>query len=242
MEIWPAIDLLGGKCVRLQQGDYSRNTVFSDSPSDVAARWFAAGSQFLHCVDLDGAKSGSIVNEQAIVSIVASAGNRKVQLGGGVRNEATIDRLLKLGLSRLVVGTAALKDPAWFATMCDKYPGHLVLGLDALNGMVATEGWLESSKTSASELVNRVAQFTNACEAVVYTDISKDGMMAGPNFQSLAEIQAASPFPVICSGGVTTMQDLRELLKQHTAGAIIGRSLYEGQIQLEEALRLTAVF
>ena len=242
MEIWPAIDLLGGKCVRLQQGDYSRNTVFSDSPSDVAARWFAAGSQFLHCVDLDGAKSGSIVNEQAIISIVASAGNRKVQLGGGVRNEATIDRLLKLGLSRLVVGTAALKDPAWFATMCDKYPGHLVLGLDALNGMVATEGWLESSKTSASELVNRVAQFTNACEAVVYTDISKDGMMAGPNFQSLAEIQAASPFPVICSGGVTTMQDLRELLKQHTAGAIIGRSLYEGQIQLEEALRLTAVF
>ena len=242
MEIWPAIDLLGGKCVRLQQGDYSRNTVFSDSPSDVAARWFAAGSQFLHCVDLDGAKSGSIVNEQAIISIVASAGNRKVQLGGGVRNEATIDRLLKLGLSRLVVGTAALKDPAWFATMCDKYPGHLVLGLDALNGMVATEGWLENSKTSASELVNRVAQFTNACEAVVYTDISKDGMMAGPNFQSLAEIQAASPFPVICSGGVTTMQDLRDLLKQKTFGAIIGRSLYEGQIQLEEALRLTAVF
>ena len=242
MEIWPAIDLLGGKCVRLQQGDYNRNTVFSDSPGDVAARWFAAGSQFLHCVDLDGAKSGSIVNEQAIISIIASAGNRKVQLGGGVRNEETIDRLLKMGLSRLVVGTAALKDPAWFATMCDKYPGHLVLGLDALNGMVATEGWLENSKTSASELVNRVAQFTNACEAVVYTDISKDGMMAGPNFQSLAEIQAASPFPVICSGGVTTMQDLRDLLKQHTAGAIIGRSLYEGQIQLEEALRLTAVF
>ena len=242
MEIWPAIDLLGGKCVRLQQGDYNRNTVFSDSPGDVAARWFAAGSQFLHCVDLDGAKSGSIVNEQAIISIIASAGNRKVQLGGGVRNEETIDRLLKMGLSRLVVGTAALKDPAWFATMCGKYPGHLVLGLDALNGMVATEGWLENSKTSASELVNRVAQFTNACEAVVYTDISKDGMMAGPNFQSLAEIQAASPFPVICSGGVTTMQDLRDLLKQHTAGAIIGRSLYEGQIQLEEALRLTAVF
>ncbi|HUP82356.1 MAG TPA: 1-(5-phosphoribosyl)-5-[(5-phosphoribosylamino)methylideneamino]imidazole-4-carboxamide isomerase [Pirellula sp.] len=242
MEIWPAIDLLGGKCVRLQQGDYSRNTVFSDSPGDVAARWFDAGSQFLHCVDLDGAKSGSIVNEQAIISIVASAGSRTVQLGGGVRNEATIDRLLKLGLSRLVVGTAALKDPAWFATMCDKYPGHLVLGLDALNGMVATEGWLENSKTSASELVKRVAQFTNACEAVVYTDISKDGMMAGPNFQSLAEIQAASPFPVICSGGVTTMQDLFDLLKQHTAGAIIGRSLYEGQIQLEEALRLTAVF
>ena len=238
MEIWPAIDLLGGKCVRLQQGDYNRNTVFSDCPGEVATRWFAAGAQFLHCVDLDGAKTGSIANEQAIVNIVEAAGNCKVQLGGGVRNEATIERLLKLGLSRLVVGTAALKDPAWFAKMCEKYPGHLVLGLDALNGMVATEGWLEKSQTSASELVNRVAHHTNACEAVVYTDIAKDGMMAGPNFQSLAEIQAASPFPVICSGGVTTMQDLRDLIQQRTAGAIIGRSLYEGQIQLEEALRL----
>ncbi len=239
MEIWPAIDLLGGKCVRLQQGDYNRNTVFSDSPGDVATRWFAAGSQFLHCVDLDGAKSGSIANEKAILSVVAAAEHRKIQLGGGVRNESSIERLLKLGISRLVVGTAALKDPAWFAKMCEKYPGHLVLGLDALNGMVATEGWLEKSKTSAVELVNRVAQHTNACVAVVYTDISKDGMMAGPNFESLAEIQAASPFPVICSGGVTTMQDVRNLIQQKTAGAIIGRSLYEGQIQLEEVLKLS---
>ena len=241
MEIWPAIDLLGGKCVRLQQGDYNRNTVFSDNPSEVATRWFAAGSQFLHCVDLDGAKSGSIVNQLAILSIVEVAENRKVQLGGGVRNEATIERLLKLGLSRLVVGTAALKDPAWFAKMCEKYPGHLVLGLDALDGMVATEGWLENSKTSASELVDRVAHHTNACVAIVYTDISKDGMMAGPNFQSLAEIQSTSPFPVICSGGVTTMQDVRELIQQKTAGAIIGRSLYEGHIQLEEVLKLTGL-
>jgi phosphoribosylformimino-5-aminoimidazole carboxamide ribotide isomerase len=143
-----------------------------------------------------------------------------------------------LGLSRLVVGTAALKDPTWFASMCEKYPGHLVLGLDALNGMVATEGWLENSQTSAIELIRRVADHTTACEAVVYTDISKDGMMAGPNFQSLAEIQAASPFPVTCSGGVTTLDDLRALLKQKTAAAIIGRSLYEGQIKLEEALAL----
>ena len=239
MEIWPAIDLLGGKCVRLQQGDYSRNTVFSDSPSEVAARWFAAGSEFLHCVDLDGAKSGGIANEPAILGIVSAANGRKVQLGGGVRNEATIERLLKLGLSRLVVGTAALKDPAWFAKMCGRYPGHLVLGLDALNGMVATEGWLENSQTSACELVDRVAQQTSACVAVVYTDISKDGMMAGPNFKSLAEIEAVSPFPVICSGGVTTMQDIRQLIQQKTAGAIIGRSLYEGQLQLEEVLAMT---
>ena len=163
MEIWPAIDLLGGKCVRLQQGDYSRNTVFSDSPADVATRWFAAGSQFLHCVDLDGAKTGSIVNEHAILSIVSVAENRIVQLGGGVRTEAMIERLLNLGLSRLVVGTAALKDPAWFAKMCEEYPGHLVLGLDALNGMVATEGWLENSQTSASELVDRSETFAKEC-------------------------------------------------------------------------------
>jgi phosphoribosylformimino-5-aminoimidazole carboxamide ribotide isomerase len=238
VEIWPAIDLLGGKCVRLQQGDYHRNTVFSDNPREVAARWFDAGSPFLHCVDLDGAKSGSIANADAIASIVAVAGDRKVQLGGGVRNEAAIERLLNLGLSRLVVGTAALKDPAWFAKMCESYPGHLVLGLDALDGMVATEGWLETSKTSASELVRRVADRTDACVAVVYTDIAKDGMMSGPNFASLAEIQKTSPFPVICSGGVTTMQDVRQLIESKTAGAIIGRSLYEGQMKLEDVLAL----
>jgi len=239
VEIWPAIDLLGGKCVRLQQGNYSRNTVFSDNPAEIATRWFQAGSKFLHCVDLDGAKSGNIVNEQAILQIIAVAGDRAVQLGGGVRNEATIERLLGLGLSRLVVGTAALKDPAWFAKMCETYPGHLVLGLDALDGMVATEGWLENSQTPASDLLSRIAQQTNSCVAVVYTDIAKDGMMAGPNFKSLSEIEEVSPFPVICSGGVTTIQDVRALIQQKTAGAIIGRSLYEGQLQLEEVLAIS---
>lgn len=238
MEIWPAIDLLGGKCVRLQQGDYSRDTVFSSNPAEVARRWFDAGSELLHCVDLDGAKSGSIVNEHSIREIVDASLGKKVQLGGGVRNEATIERLLHLGLSRLVVGTAALKDPVWFGSMCERYPGKLVLGLDALNGMVATEGWLETSQTPASELVDRIAQHTGLCAAVVYTDIAKDGMMAGPNFQSLAEIQSMSPFPVICSGGVTTLQDVRELIAQKTAGAIIGRSLYDGQMQLSEVLRI----
>lgn len=236
MEIWPAIDLLEGKCVRLQQGDYDRNTVFSDDPGLIASRWFEAGSHLLHCVDLDGAKNGSIVNEHAIRSIVLAAQGRTVQLGGGVRNEATIERLLNLGLSRLVVGTAALKDPAWFGAMCKRYPGHLVLGLDALNGMVATQGWLETSQTSAIDLVGRVADCTDRCVAVVYTDISKDGMMAGPNFESLAEVQSSSPFPVICSGGVTTMSDIRKLMELKTAGAILGRTLYEGKLDLTEVL------
>jgi phosphoribosylformimino-5-aminoimidazole carboxamide ribotide isomerase len=238
VEIWPAIDLLGGNCVRLQQGDYGRDTVFSTDPAEVATRWFESGATLLHCVDLDGAKSGSIVNERAIRGIVAVSSNKKVQLGGGVRNEATIQRLLELGLSRLVVGTAALKDPAWFGAMCERYAGCLVLGLDALDGMVATEGWLEKSQTPASELIERVAQYTDKCVAVVYTDIAKDGMMSGPNFRSLADIQAKSPFPVICSGGVTTLQDIRDLIAQNTAGAILGRTLYEGKIQLAEILQL----
>ncbi len=239
MEIWPAIDLLGGNCVRLQQGDYNRDTVFSNEPGTVAKRWFDEGSEFLHCVDLDGAKSGSVVNEDAIRAIVQAAQGKPVQLGGGVRNEPTIERLLALGLSRLVVGTAALKQPEWFAEMCNKYPGHLVLGLDAWDGKVATEGWLKTSETTASELVQSIGQLTKNCVAVVYTDISKDGMMAGPNFESLQELERTSPFPVICSGGVTTLDDVRRLVAQGTHGAILGRTLYEGHIQLSDVLALS---
>ena len=238
LEIWPAIDLLGGKCVRLQQGDYARDTVFSDRPGETASGWFAAGARFLHCVDLDGAKTGSIVNEKAIRGIVDAAEGRPVQLGGGVRNEATIERLLGLGLSRLVVGTAALRDPEWFGAMCDRYRGHIVLGLDARDGMVATEGWLETSSTSAISLIERIAQHTTHCVAIVYTDISKDGMLEGPNFGSLTEVQHAAPFPVIASGGVTTLTDVQRLVQQRTAGAIIGRALYEGVLDLSEALRV----
>jgi phosphoribosylformimino-5-aminoimidazole carboxamide ribotide isomerase len=240
VEIWPAIDLLGGNCVRLKQGDYNRQTIFSDEPSDIAKRWFDSGASLLHCVDLDGAKSGSVVNERAILGILEVAEGRSIQLGGGVRNEATIERLLNLGLSRLVAGTAALKDPQWFGRMCERYRGHMVLGLDALNGMVATEGWLETSATPATELIGKIAQHTQACVAVVYTDIAKDGMMAGPNFESLAQIRHSSPFPVICSGGVTTMSDVLRLVEEQTAGAIIGRSLYEGQLDLVEVLKISS--
>lgn len=239
MQIWPAIDLLGGNCVRLRQGDYSRNTVFSQSPEQIAKDWFDAGAEFLHCVDLDGAKSGSIINEQAIRAIMAVAAGKTVQLGGGVRSQEAIERLFSLGLSRLIVGTAALKDPSWFGTMCQAFPGRLVLGLDAKGGMVATEGWLDVSKTPAGDLIKQIADHTDQCAAVVYTDIEKDGMMEGPNFHSLAEIQKASPFPVIASGGVTTLEDLRKLVDQGTHGAIIGRALYEGTIRLEDALRIS---
>jgi phosphoribosylformimino-5-aminoimidazole carboxamide ribotide isomerase len=237
VEIWPAIDLLGGKCVRLQQGDYARDTIFSDRPGEIASRWFDAGSQLLHCVDLDGAKTGSIVNEPAIRQIVDASQGKPVQLGGGVRDEATIKRLLGLGLQRLVVGTAALKDPKWFASMCERFPGHMVLGVDARDGMVATEGWLETSTTPATELIQRIGEHTQACVAVVYTDISRDGMLEGPNLESLAVVQACSPFPVIASGGVTTLKDVEDLIRQKTHGAIIGRALYEGRLDLKEVLK-----
>ncbi|MCU0708170.1 MAG: 1-(5-phosphoribosyl)-5-[(5-phosphoribosylamino)methylideneamino]imidazole-4-carboxamide isomerase [Pirellula sp.] len=241
MEIWPAIDLLGGRCVRLQQGDYSRDTVFSDDPASVAARWFSEGAQFLHCVDLDGAKRGELVNMPAIRSIVQAAAGKPVQLGGGVRNEETIQRLLDMGLSRLVVGTAALKAPDWFAEMCRKYPKQLVLGVDARNGMVATEGWLETSETSAISLIAEVGQRTTECAAVVYTDIARDGMLEGPNFHELERVQEASPIPVIASGGITTLDDIRELVRRKTHGAIIGRSLYEGRIDLKQVLELSSI-
>ncbi len=239
MQIWPAIDLLNGQCVRLQQGDYARNTVFSSDPASIAAGWFEQGAQCLHVVDLDGAKSGSIINTEAIKAILSVAEGRPVQLGGGVRNEETIKRLLDLGLDRVVVGTAALKQPAWFAAMCDKFLGHIVLGLDARDGFVSTEGWLETSDTSAEVLIEQVAAHTKNCVAVVYTDIAMDGMMAGPNFSTLAAMQAVSPFPVVASGGVTTLQDVEKLAAMGTAACIIGRTLYEGHIQLSDVLQIS---
>jgi phosphoribosylformimino-5-aminoimidazole carboxamide ribotide isomerase len=237
MEIWPAIDLYNGNCVRLQQGDYDRETVYSSDPGAMAAHWFSQGATCLHCVDLDGARSGSIINESAIRAIVAAAAGKPVQLGGGVRNEATIARLLSLGLSRLVVGTAALKNPQWFGEMCRRFPGQVVLGLDARDGKVATEGWLETSATSAIDLVKRIAEYTTDCVAVVYTDIARDGMMSGPNFEQLTAMQQASPFPVIASGGVTTLDDVDELVKLKTHGAIVGKTLYDGKVTLVDVLR-----
>jgi phosphoribosylformimino-5-aminoimidazole carboxamide ribotide isomerase len=235
MQIWPAIDLLGGKCVRLQQGDYNRETVFADDPTEMAAKWKLAGTKYLHLVDLDGAKDGSQVNGDVIRRIVVETG-LICQVGGGVRDEATIDRLLSLGLNRVIVGTRALRDPNWFAEMATKYPQQLVLGIDARNGMVATDGWLETSTTSAVELAQRIGGMTQQVAAIVYTDIAKDGMLQGPNFEQLAEMQAATSIPVVASGGVTTLSDIEQLKQMHAHAAILGRALYEGQLDLAEVL------
>lgn len=237
MQIWPAIDLLGGKCVRLQQGDYQRETVFADDPSQMAIKWQAAGTKFLHLVDLDGAKDGSQVNGDAIRRIVTTT-RLICQVGGGIRSQDTIQRLLDLGLARVIVGTRALREPEWFAEMANTYPQQLVLGIDARDGMVATDGWLETSTTPAVSLAQKIANLTDQVAAIVYTDIARDGMLAGPNFEQLAEMQQATNIPVVCSGGVTSLSDIRRLLDMGTHAAIVGRALYEGQLDLEQVLEL----
>ncbi len=237
MQIWPAIDLRGGKCVRLQQGDYSRETVFADDPLEMAEKWKAAGTKYLHLVDLDGAKDGSQVNGEVIRRITEGSG-LVCQVGGGVRSEETIRRLLALGLSRVILGTRALQDPEWFAQMADRFPERLVLGIDARDGKVATDGWLETSETSAVALAQKVAGLTSHVAAIVYTDIARDGMLSGPNFDQLAEMQAATDIPVVASGGVTTLDDIKQLVKMQTHAAIIGRAIYDGNLELVEVLRL----
>ncbi len=233
MRIWPAIDLRGGKCVRLQQGDYNRETVFNDNPADVARHWVDEGADCLHLVDLDGARDGKLINGEVIEAIVNSV-DVTFQLGGGIRDEAAIQRLLDLGLDRLVVGTQALKNPDWFREMASRYPGKLVLGIDARNGMVATDGWLETSETSAIEMAKQFE--SEPVAAIVYTDIAKDGMMAGPNLEAMREMQQAVALPVVASGGVTTSDDAHRLSEIPMDGAIIGRALYEGTIKLSEVL------
>jgi phosphoribosylformimino-5-aminoimidazole carboxamide ribotide isomerase len=233
VEVWPAIDLRGGKCVRLRQGDYGQETVFGDDPAAMARHWVDRGAKCLHLVDLDGAREGRPVNLPSIRSIVEAV-DVACELGGGIRNEESIRVLLDLGLRRLVVGTLALREPDWFRRMCRMFPGRLVLGIDARGGRVATEGWLSTSEVAATELACRFAGEPLA--ALIYTDIATDGMMTGPNVAEMSAMQAAVEIPVIASGGVTTKDDVARLAAVPMAGCIIGRALYEGTLTLSEAI------
>jgi phosphoribosylformimino-5-aminoimidazole carboxamide ribotide isomerase len=233
MEIWPAIDIRGGKCVRLAQGDYARETVFGDDPAAMARRWVEGGAKQLHLVDLDGARDAAAANLTAVADVLAAV-DVPCELGGGVRDEAAIRSLLDLGLTRLVIGTRALKQPDWFGRMCRQFPRQLVLGIDARDGLVATDGWLQTSETPATELARRLAGEPLA--AIVYTDIAKDGMLAGPNVPAMEAMRRAVDCPVVASGGVTTADDVRRLAAAGMAGCIIGRALYEGTLSLGEAL------
>jgi len=235
MLIYPAIDIRNGRCVRLVQGDYSRETVFNDDPVAVAKQWAAAGADRIHLVDLDGAKAGQPINGDVIRRIVEAV-SIPCQLGGGIRSNEHLATVLGWGIRWAVLGTKALQDPAWVCTIAESFPGQIVLGLDARHGYVATDGWLNTSTVSATELARQVDQSPIA--AVVYTDIAKDGMMSGPNYEALREMRAACRKPVIASGGVSTIEHARRLAESGTFGCIIGRALYEGQIHLPELLAL----
>jgi phosphoribosylformimino-5-aminoimidazole carboxamide ribotide isomerase len=219
----------------LRQGDYARETVFGDDPVAMAQRWVAEGATWLHLVDLDGAREGRPVNGASFRRIVAGAGV-PCQVGGGLRTDAAIAEALSWGVARVIIGTRALQDPAWLEGACRRFPGRVVLGIDARDSKVAIDGWTALSERSALDLARQCADWPLA--ALVYTDISRDGMLTGPNLESLAEFVAAVPLPVIASGGVSTLDDLRRLRPLGVAGCIIGRALYEGRLKLPEVLEI----
>lgn len=244
MEILPAIDLRGGCCVRLRQGDYAQETVFGDDPAAMAQRWASDGATRLHLVDLDGAKAGRPVNVDALRAI-ARAVSIPCEIGGGIRDDASLKLILEdIGLDRAIVGTAALKQPDWFRAAVERYPGRVALGLDARNGMVATAGWLDVSQTPAEDLALQFRGLPLA--AVIYTNIANDGMMQGLDAGTLRDLEhlANLGLPVIASGGVTTLADVEQLLaisrrQPKLVGAIIGRAIYEGVINVTDAVALT---
>jgi len=233
MRVIPAIDLRGGLCVRLRQGDYGRETVFGDDPAEMAARFEFEGAGSIHLVDLDGAKTGRPVNITSVQGIMARI-KIPCQLGGGVRDQGTIAAWLLAGVERVIVGTQALRDPDWFRTMADLYPNRLILGLDARAGKVAAEGWLETSTVEAAALARRFEDSPLA--AIVYTDIARDGTLDGPNLDATRELAESVKAPVIASGGVGSLEDLDLLAALPIAGCIVGRALYERRFTLAEAI------
>lgn len=234
VEVWPAIDIRQGRCVRLRQGDFSRQTVYGEDPAEMARHWVNQGARRLHLVDLDGAAQGKPCNLEAIQRILQVV-DVPCQFGGGIRNETSIQRLLELGAHRLVIGTAAVENPAWFTQMAQKFPGKLVLGIDAREGWVAVAGWQRRSQLHALQLAQQFAHLPLA--GIVYTDIATDGMLSGPNVEAMAAMQAAVALPVIASGGIKTPQDVEKLAAAGLAGCIIGRALYEKCLSLQEAMR-----
>lgn len=237
MEVIPAIDLLNGKCVRLYQGDYEKSEIFNDNPVEVARKWEEQGATRLHVVDLDGAKEGKTTNFPAIEAIVKAI-SIPVQVGGGLRDRDSIVRLLNLGVQRGIVGTVAVEKPELVIQWCKELPQQIVVGIDARNGKVATRGWLETSEIQAVDLAQRMAQ--GGAAAIIYTDIHRDGTMSGPNMDALRELANAVDIPVIASGGVSSLTDLLSLLALEpigVTGAIIGRAIYTGDVDLKEAVQ-----
>lgn len=237
MDVIPAIDLLEGQCVRLYQGDYGRSQVFDALPERVAKQWVQEGAPRLHVVDLDGAKMGKPSNLKSIEAIVRAV-SVPVQVGGGLRDRASVTQLLAMGVAQVILGTAAVEDQNLVRSLCEEFPEQIIVGIDARNGKVATRGWLETSEVAATALAQQMADLGVA--GIIYTDIHRDGTLEGPNLEALRELANAVDVPIVASGGVSSVTDLLSLLALEplgVKGTIVGRALYTGNISLREALQ-----
>lgn len=235
MIIIPAIDIKDGRCVRLYQGDYSQVTVFSDDPVAMARHWVRQGGSYLHLVDLDGAARGEPCNLQVVRAIVEAI-DVPCELGGGIRDLETVATLLAIGLDRVILGTAALENPELVAEACQRWPGRIVVGIDARNGLVATHGWQRLSSVRAIDLGRDVVN--HGVSRIIYTDIERDGTLTQPNYAAVAEFARSLPVPVIASGGVANLRHIEALLATGVEGVVVGRALYAGTLDLMEAIRL----
>jgi len=237
MDIIPAIDLLGGNCVRLYQGDYQQAEIFSDNPAQMALRFEQDGATRLHIVDLDGAKAGKVVNLGAIESILEKV-TIPVQVGGGIRTAQSVEQLIKIGVARVILGTVAVENPQLVQELAQGHPERIVVGIDARNGKVSTRGWLKNTEISAVDLAKRMSAL--GVSAIIYTDIARDGTLQGPNINALKELSSRIEIPVIASGGVSCLGDLLSLLSLESLGVegvIIGKAIYSGAVDLKEAVR-----
>lgn len=237
--IYPAIDLRGGKCVRLKQGDYNKETVYSEDPLKMAQVFIDQGAEWLHVVDLDAARTGGMENALIIQKMVQFS-SIPVQIGGGVRNMERLKRLLELGVSRVVIGSAAIDDPDFVKKALKQYPQHIAIGLDGRNGYIATHGWLKTSQVKVTDLAQKMSDW--GAETFIFTDISRDGMLTGPNIEAVRNLARACGKTVIASGGVHREEDLKQLAgnrHEGVQGAIVGKALYTGAISLPSAIRVT---
>jgi phosphoribosylformimino-5-aminoimidazole carboxamide ribotide isomerase len=235
MEIIPAVDIKGGKCVRLYQGDYSQETVFSEDPVAVALNWQAQGASWLHLVDLDGAASGEPRNIDVVEAIVKRV-NLPVQLGGGIRDEATVAKMLDIGVNRVILGTAAVENPDMVKRLCQKHGEAIIIGVDARYGCAAIRGWQKDTEVTALELGRRMADL--GVRRIIYTDIKRDGTLTEPDFEAITELVKGLDLLVIAAGGISALDHLRKLKQVGVEGAILGKALYTGDIKLREALAL----
>ncbi len=233
MEVIPAIDLKGGKCVRLYQGDYSKETVFSEDPTEMALHWQSLGARHLHIVDLDGAAKGKLWHA-TLIEEIARMVRIPIQVGGGLRRIEAIEQALELGVARMILGTAAIDDQDLIKEACRRFGNRVIVSIDARDGYVATHGWQESTAVTAIELAEMMASF--GVERFIYTDISRDGTLTEPNYDSVHELSVKTRLPIIVAGGISSLEHLKRLAKLGVEGAIVGRALYTGDIDLKAAL------